>query len=121
VSIAFVNLFAPCAKRKKVALKMISLHPGGIIRRRYLEPLELSLTDVAKAMDVSVSSISRIVNEKAEISSDMALRLSYVLGGEASTWLNLQTAYNLQEAKKGFDHKDLKKLWHPEPELMELV
>jgi addiction module HigA family antidote len=95
---------------------MNCLHPGGIIRRRYLEPLQLSLTDVAKAMNVSVSSVSRIVNEKAELSSDMAMRLSYVLGGEPATWLNLQSAYSLQEAKKSFNEQGLKKLWHPEPE-----
>ena len=96
---------------------MVSLHPGRIIRRRFLEPLNLSLTDVAKAMNVSVSSISRIVNEKAEISSDMALRLSYVLGIDPATWLNMQTAYNLQEAKKLFDDSGLKKLWQPEDEI----
>ena len=93
---------------------MISLHHGNIIRRRFLEPLNLSLTDVARAMDVSVSSISRIVNEKAEISSDMALRLSFVLGIDPATWLNMQTAYNLQEAKKLFDEDGLKKLWQPD-------
>jgi addiction module HigA family antidote len=95
---------------------MVSLHPGSIIRRRFLEPLNLSLTDVAKAMNVSVSSISRIVNEKAEITSEMALRLSFVLGIDSATWLNMQTAYNLQEAKKLFDEGGLKKLWQPEIE-----
>lgn len=75
-------------------------HPGGIVRRRYLEPLNLTLSTVAKAMGVSVSSLSRVVSEKADISSDMALRFSHVLGGTAEMWLALQAAHNLAEARK---------------------
>lgn len=89
---------------------MINRHPGGIIRRRYLDPLGLSFSALADAMGVSVSSISRVVNEKAEVSSDMALRLSYVLGGTPEMWLHLQANYSLAQAKQSFDSSLLKRL-----------
>lgn len=89
---------------------MISRHPGGVIRRRYLEPLQLTLTDLADAMGVSVSSVSRVVGEKAELTSEMALRLSYAIGGTSEMWLGLQTAYSLDKAKAEFSAKGLKRL-----------
>lgn len=89
---------------------MISRHPGGIIRRRYLEPLKLTMTDLAEAMGVSLSSVSRVVNEKAELTSEMALRLSYVLGGAPEMWMGLQTAYSLDKAKSEFSSEGLKRL-----------
>lgn len=46
----------------------LARHPGGIIRRRLMEPQGLTMTDVASAMGVSVSSVSRLINEKAELS-----------------------------------------------------
>lgn len=89
---------------------MISRHPGGIIRRRYLEPLKLTMTDLAEAMGVSLSSVSRVVNEKAELTSEMALRLSYVIGGTPEMWIGLQTSYNLDKAKVGFSTEGLRRL-----------
>ena len=78
---------------------MNTSHPGEIIRRRYLEPLDLTLSTLAEALDVSVSSVSRVVNEKADLSCDMAMRLSHVLGGAAQMWMNLQTNYSISKAK----------------------
>lgn len=89
---------------------MVILHPGGVLRRRYIEPRDLSLTAVADAMGVSLSSVSRVVNEKSEMTSDMALRFSYVLGGTPELWMNMQTRYNLAEAQKQIDTTKLKKL-----------
>jgi antitoxin HigA-1 len=90
---------------------MISRHPGGIIRRRYLEPLKLTMTELADAMGVSLSSVSRVVNEKAELTSEMALRLSYVIGGTPEMWVGLQTAYSLDKAKTEFSAEGLKRLF----------
>lgn len=89
---------------------MISRHPGGIINRRYIKPLNLSLTSLADAMGVSVSSVSRVVNEKADLTSDMAMRISYVLGGTPEMWMGLQTDFNLSKAKAAFDPEGLKRL-----------
>lgn len=89
---------------------MTHSHPGGIIRRRYLDPLNLTLSAVAEALNVSVSSVSRVVSEKADVSSDMALRLSYVLGGTPQMWLNLQASHNLEKAKNALNTSSLKRL-----------
>ncbi len=90
---------------------MINRHPGGIIRRRYLDPMQLSLTDLAEAMGVSVSSVSRVVSEKSDLTSEMAMRLSYVIGGTPEMWMGLQTAYNLDKAKQSFNAEGLSRLY----------
>lgn len=86
-------------------------HPGPFIRRRFMEPLGLTLSDLAKAMGVSVSSVSRIVNEKSDITGDMALRLSYVLGNKAETWMEMQSMYDLAKARSNFDSSNMKRLY----------
>lgn len=89
---------------------MTSRHPGGIINRRYLKPLKLSYSRLADAMGVNVSSISRIVNEKADLTSDMAVRVSYVLGGTPEMWMGLQAEFNLAKAKEAFNPEGLTRL-----------
>ncbi len=89
---------------------MVSRHPGGIISRRYIKPLNLSLTSLADAMGVSVSSVSRVVNEKADLTCDMAMRISYALGGTPEMWMGLQADFNLSKAKAAFDSAGLKRL-----------
>ena len=84
--------------------------PGSLVRGSFMEPLGLTMTDLAKALDVSVSSVSRVVNEKAEVTTDMALRLSYVFGGSPKTWLRLQLQHDLSKAQQRFDSTGLRKL-----------
>ncbi len=55
-------------------------HPGGILKRHYLEPLNLTVSELAKSLGVSRKTLSRIVNEHGSITQDMALRLSNGLG-----------------------------------------
>ena len=69
------------------------------------------MTELADAMGVSLSSVSRVVNEKAELTSEMALRLSYVIGGTPEMWVGLQTAYSLDKAKTEFSAEGLKRLF----------
>jgi len=76
----------------------------------YLEPLKVSMTALADAMGVSLSSVSRVVNEKADLSSDMALRLSYVIGGEPEMWMRLQTMHSLARARSVFSSEGLRRL-----------
>ena len=73
-------------------------HPGGILRRQCLEPLGLSVTEAAKGLGVTRQTLSDLINEKAGISVDMAIRLSKAFGSSAETWLGLQTAYDLAQA-----------------------
>ena len=70
-------------------------HPGGILKRRYLEPLEISNTELADAIGVSRKTISKIVNERAGISPEMAVLLSIALGTTPDFWLNLQKNHDL--------------------------
>jgi antitoxin HigA-1 len=74
-------------------------HPGGIVRRQCLAPLGLSVTEAAKGLGVTRQALSDLVNEKAGISVDMAIRLSKAFGSSPETWLGLQMAYDLWQAR----------------------
>jgi addiction module HigA family antidote len=74
-------------------------HPGGVVRRQCLEPLGLSVTEAAKALRVTRQALSDLVNEKAGVSVDMAIRLSKAFGSNPETWLGLQLAYDLWQAR----------------------
>ena len=86
-------------------------HPGGILKRHYLEPLSLSITEAADDLGVSRKTLSKIVNERGSITPDMALRLSKALNTSAELWLNLQTIYDLWIAShKSGDWRNIKTL-----------
>jgi antitoxin HigA-1 len=74
-------------------------HPGGIVRRQCLEPLGLSVTEAAEGLGVTRQALSDLVNGKAGISVDMAIRLAKAFGSSAETWLGLQSAYDLAQAR----------------------
>ena len=73
-------------------------HPGHILRNHYLEPLSITITDLAQTLGVARKTISKIVNERASITSDMALRLSRAFKTTPELWLNLQMNYDLWHA-----------------------
>lgn len=75
-------------------------HPGGIIKRLYLEPLGLSVSAAAKALGVSRKTLSKIVNERGAVTPDMALRLSRAFHTTPQVWLNLQQFYDLWHAER---------------------
>src|SRR5947199_1630799 len=75
-------------------------HPGLSVRHDCLEPLRLTITDGAKVLGVSRQALDSVVNGKAGISPEMAIRLDKAFGGTADAWLALQTAYDLAQAKK---------------------
>jgi len=74
--------------------------PGSIIRYDVLEPLELSVAEAARRLGVSRSSLSRVVNGKAAISVDLALRLEKAGVSTAQTWIAVQANYELWMAKQ---------------------
>ena len=76
------------------------VHPGRIVRHDCLEPLGLSVTTGAKALGVSRQALNNIVNGKAGISPEMAIRLTKAFGSTEETWLRMQLAYDLAEARK---------------------
>ncbi len=78
---------------------MRPVHPGEILREDYLEPLGLSVNALAKALKVPAPRINDIVRERRGVSADTALRLARYFGGDAQSWLNLQSAYDLRVAE----------------------
>ena len=75
-------------------------HPGRSIRTACLEPLGLSVTEGAKVLGVTQQALNNVVNGKAAISPEMAIRLATAFGSTAETWLRMQRAYNLAAARK---------------------
>ena len=69
-------------------------HPGGIVRRQCLEPLGLTVTRAAEGLGVTRQALSDLVNEKAGVSVEMAIRLSKAFGSTPETWLGLQMAHD---------------------------
>ena len=78
-------------------------HPGEFIRQVYLEPHELSVRSLAESLDVSASTIARIVNGQSGLSPEMALRLSKAIGRTPESWLAMQHNYDLWQAKQSAD------------------
>jgi addiction module HigA family antidote len=81
-------------------MKMIYTHPhpGDILRETVFEPLELSVTDAAERLSMSRVALSRVINGKAGISPDLALRLEKAGASTARFWVNLQANYDLWQA-----------------------
>ncbi len=75
-------------------------HPGEFIRSVYLEPFELSARALADKLAVSPSTLTRIITGKSGVSPEMALRLSKSLGRSPESWLAMQDAYDLWQAKR---------------------
>ena len=74
-------------------------HPGDIVRYECLEPLGLTITRAAKGLGISRQKLSDLVNGKTGVSADMAIRLSLAFGSSAETWLGMQSAYDLWQAR----------------------
>src|SRR5699024_5442335 len=78
---------------------MRPIHPGEILREDYLVPLDMSANALSKALHVPAPRINDIVRERRGISADTAMRLARYFGGDARSWLNLQTSYELRKAE----------------------
>ena len=76
-------------------------HPGEIIKSLCLEPLGVTVTGAAKALGVSRKTLSAILNGRAGVSPEMAVRLSIAFGTSAESWLNQQTQFDLWHAEQG--------------------
>lgn len=74
-------------------------HPGEVLRALCLEPLGLSVTDAAKALGVSRKTLSSLLNGRAGISPEMAIRLARAFDTTPESWLNQQVQYDLWEAE----------------------
>jgi addiction module HigA family antidote len=75
-------------------------HPGLSVRFDCIEALGLSVTAGAKVLGVTRQALNNLVNEKAGISPEMAIRLDKAFGGTAEAWLALQAAYDLAQVRR---------------------
>jgi addiction module HigA family antidote len=75
-------------------------HPGRIVRQDFLEPLGLTVTQAAKALGVVRQTINNLVNEKAGISAEMAVRLSKAFGPSPDMWVRLQANYDVSQGRQ---------------------
>lgn len=78
-------------------------HPGQAVRHDCLEALGLTVTEGAKVLGVCRQALNNVVNGKAGISAEMAIRLGKAFGGSPEDWLRLQMAYDLAQARRRDD------------------
>jgi antitoxin HigA-1 len=76
-------------------------HPGSLILAECIEPLGLTVTQAARALGVTRTTLSELVNGKRGISTEMAVRLSQVFGGSAASWVTQQAHYDLAQIPAG--------------------
>jgi addiction module HigA family antidote len=75
-------------------------HPGRSIKDACLGPLGLTVTEGAKVLGVTRATLSNLINGRAGVSPEMAIRLAKAFGGSPETWLKLQMQYDLAQALK---------------------
>jgi addiction module HigA family antidote len=83
--------------RRKITRKRT--HPGELIREEYMKALKLTVTSLATSLGVSRKTLSTIINERAGVTPDMALRLSRAFSTTPELWLNMQQGYDLWVAE----------------------
>jgi addiction module HigA family antidote len=75
-------------------------HPGTVLRKLFMEERNLTITELAKGLGMTRANLSAVVNERAGISPEMAVKLSAAFGNSPTFWTNLQTNYELWHAEK---------------------
>lgn len=85
-------------------------HPGEFISQVYLEPFGVSGRELAQRLDVSASTLSRVLNGSSRVSPEMALRLSKTLGRSPESWLAMQDIHDLWLARKQVDLRRVHRL-----------
>jgi addiction module HigA family antidote len=85
-------------------------HPGEFISGIYLEPNNISGRELAQALDVAASTLSRVLNGTSRVTPEMALRLSKVLGRSPESWLAMQDAHDLWVARQHVDLQGVTRL-----------
>jgi addiction module HigA family antidote len=85
-------------------------HPGEFISASYMEPYNLSCRFLASKLNVAASTLNRVVKKQSGVSPEMALRLSRALGRSPESWLAMQDAYDLWQARKLVNLGKIKKI-----------
>ena len=85
-------------------------HPGEFISEVYLEPFQISGRELALKLDVAASTLSRILSGMSRVTPEMALRLSKALGRSPESWLAMQDAHDLWQARRQVDLRRVTRL-----------
>ncbi len=85
-------------------------HPGEIIREFCVEPLNLTVTRAAESLGITRKTLSTILNGRAGVSPEMAIRLSRVFGRTPEGWLRLQIQFDLWKTEQSIDVSGLKRI-----------
>lgn len=80
--------------------KLKNIHPGEVLKKEFLEPMDISMYRLSKELLVPQTRMSEIIKGKRSISADTALRLSLYFGNTANFWLGLQNDYDLEQERK---------------------
>ena len=76
------------------------VHPGGFVKHEMIEALNLSVTDAAKALGVTRAALSALLNERARLSPEMALRIEKAFGVSMETLMRMQNSYDIAQTRK---------------------
>ena len=88
----------------------MAVHPGPWLRRNVVEPHEMTVTDVADCLKVSRPAMSNLLNGRAALSPEMAIRFEKAFGIPADTMLRMQTSHDLADARQHADEIDVERL-----------
>lgn len=80
--------------------KLKNIHPGEVLKKEFLEPLEISMYKLSKEILVPQTRMSEIIHGRRSISADTAMRLSIYFGNSANFWLGLQNDYDIEQEMK---------------------
>jgi len=75
-------------------------HPGGFVKSEIIEPLGLSVTAAAQVLGVTRATLSTLLNEHSQLSSEMALRIEKAFGVSMDTLMRMQNSYDIAQARK---------------------
>ena len=75
-------------------------HPGGFVKSEIIEALELSVTDAARALGVTRAALSAVLNERARLSPEMALRIEKAFGVSMDTLMRMQNSYDIARTRE---------------------
>jgi addiction module HigA family antidote len=84
--------------------------PGEVIHEEFLVPLGMSQAELARQMGVPTNRVSQLISGRRSLTAETALRLEAVLGVDATTWMNLQAACDIWEARKAKPARGLKRI-----------
>jgi addiction module HigA family antidote len=78
-----------------ITFKRVPTHPGKILKEEFLDELNISQTELAERLGTTFRTVNEIINEKRNISTEMAIKLAKFFGTSIELWLNLQNQYDI--------------------------